>query len=95
MRQTLLAWQMTIRKEYGATDWQHIEVIPRQNSSLRNTITSSGLSKYGKSVEQVWKSLLKKPSKYIMTTPEEFIFPASIFEETKEIMDYLRFRYHN
>lgn len=95
MRQTLLAWQMTSRKEYGATDWRHIDVIPQQNSTLRETITSSGLKKYGNSVEQIWSNLLKEPVKYIMTTPQEFVFPASKFDENKEIMNYLKFRYHN
>lgn len=95
MRQSLLAWQMTSRKEYGATDWRHIDVIPQQNSTLRETITSSGLKKYGNSVEQIWSNLLKEPLKYIMTTPEEFVFPASKFDENKEIMNYLKFRYHN
>lgn len=94
MRQTLLAWQMTSKNEYGATEWRHIDVIPQQNLTLRDTITSSGLNKYGNSVEQVWKNLLKEPIKYIMTTPEYFISPALNYDYTKDIMEYLKMRYH-
>ena len=31
MRQTLLGWQMTIRKEYGCNDWVHLHVIPLES----------------------------------------------------------------
>lgn len=95
MRQTLFGWQMIKRKEYGVTDWVLIDVVPEKNIPLRNHITSAGLNKYGETVEQVWKSLLKAPKHYILTTPEDFIKPASLFTDTQKILEYLKMRYHN
>jgi hypothetical protein len=53
MRQTLLGWQMTMRKEYSAEDWVHVHVIPNENTQLRETITSPGLS--GKDITEAWR----------------------------------------
>jgi len=91
MRQTLLAWEMSKRKEYKADDWLHIHVIPKENYELRNTITSKNLN--GNTLEESWKKLLKFPEKYIVISPEDFISPISNCSGTKSLLDYLTKRY--
>ncbi|ASB49163.1 PGN_0703 family putative restriction endonuclease [Alkalitalea saponilacus] len=91
MRQTLLGWTMTQNKEYGATDWLHIHVIPEDNKELRERITSSNLE--GKTLEESWKLQLKNPDKYIVISPQKFLEPINELEDTKSITNYLTNRY--
>lgn len=98
MRQTLLAWQMVERKEYGAIDYLHLDIIPRENKELRNIVTSPGLN--GKTMHEAWANVLKPEAKkkYQMLSNEEFLKP--IFEsktidafETRALKKYLNIRY--
>ncbi len=91
MRQTLLGWTMTQNKEYGATDWLHIHVIPEENKELREQITSKNLK--GNSFEESWKSQLRYPDKYIVISPQELLKPIIETEDTKSIISYLTERY--
>jgi hypothetical protein len=91
MRQTLLGWQMTVRKEYGAEDWVHVHVIPNENTELRETITSPGLS--GKNITEAWKAVLKQPEKYVVIDPKQFLSPIAKCPDTKAITSYLKKRY--
>jgi hypothetical protein len=91
MRQTLLAWEMTKRNEYGAVDWVHLHIIPTDNFELRNKITSPGMS--GNNIEQAWKAVLKDPSKYISLSPEQFLLPVQDEPDTKSLLTYLKDRY--
>lgn len=90
-RQTLLAWEMSNRKEYDADDWLHIHVIPNENKELRNTITSKNLN--GNTLEESWKKLLKFPEKYLVISPEDFIKPIINCNDTISIINYLEKRY--
>jgi hypothetical protein len=91
MRQTLLGWQMTVRKEYGAEDWVHVHVIPNENRELRETITSPKL--LGNSITEAWRSVLKQPEKYVTIDPKQFLSPVAKCPDTKAIMSYLGKRY--
>lgn len=90
-RQTLLAWQMSKRKEYDVDDWLHIHVIPKENVELRKRITSKNL--IGNTLEESWKKLLKFPEKYIVVSPEDFIKPICNCADTKSVLNYLGKRY--
>ena len=91
MRQTLLGWTMTQRKEYSAVDWLHIHVIPNENKELREKITSPNL--IGRTLEVSWKNQLRHPEKYIVISPEEFLEPIKNLEDTLSITKYLEARY--
>ena len=91
MRQTLLGWTMTQRKEYGVVDWLHIHVIPNENKELREKITSPNL--IGRTLEVSWKNQLRHPEKYIVISPEEFLEPIKNLEDTLSITKYLEARY--
>ena len=91
MRQALLGWQMSLRKEYGAEDWMHIHVIPTNNIELRETITSPYLN--GKNINDAWKSVLKQENKYFSIDPKDFIRPVMNCPDTKSIITYLNKRY--
>jgi hypothetical protein len=91
MRQTLLGWTMTENKEYGAVDWLHLHIIPKENKELRERITSKNLQ--GKTLEESWKLQLKNPEKYIMISPEKFLEPITDLQDTKSLIDYLTNRY--
>jgi len=91
MRQTLLAWSMVRAKEYGATDWLHLHIIPEQNKELRDRNTSPGLK--GKDMSSAWKSILKEPQRYLVISPEEFLKSATRCVDTLSLINYLNKRY--
>jgi len=91
MRQTLLAWRMVDVREYGATDWVHLHIIPRANKELKDNNTS--ISLIGKDMSSCWKSVLKDPNRYLTLSPEEFLKPALDCTDVKSLMDYLKKRY--
>lgn len=93
MRQTLLAWQMVKRQEYGANDWRHLHIIPRENDKLLTGITSPKLRKENATLESVWKSLLKYPEKYQVIDPCDFLKPIPYTEDTQDWLQYLKKRY--
>jgi hypothetical protein len=71
MRQTLLAWQMVKHKEFGATDWLHVHVVPEENAALRRNAASPQL--VGDSMAQKWRSTLREPQRYLLMTPTELL----------------------
>lgn len=91
MRQTLLGWEMVKRKEYGAEDFIHLHIIPEENKGLKEKITSPGLS--GADIEEAWKNTLRKPGKYVVLDPKEFLKPVFDSPDTKSITGYLEKRY--
>jgi len=91
MRQTLLGWEMVKRKEYGAEDFIHLHIIPEENKELKEKITSPGLS--GADIEEAWKNTLRKPGKYVVLDPKEFLKPVFNSQDTKSITNYLEKRY--
>ena len=75
MRQTLLAHEMIKAKEYGATDYQHLHIIPKENKELKEVNTADGKLD-GTNLQEIWISLLKSPEKYKVMDPKDFISPA-------------------
>jgi hypothetical protein len=91
MRQTLLAEQCIKYKEYGCSDYRIIHVIPKENISLLNTITSKKMT--GSTIGKAWKNILKRKETYIGLSPKEFIAPIAKEEEAKSLIEYLGKRY--
>lgn len=92
MRQTLLAHYMIKAKEYGATDFMHLHIIPESNNELLSVNTAAG-KLIGNTLTETWSNLLKNPYKYIVMAPEKFLKPAANCPDTITIMNYLRERY--
>ncbi|MEI6851269.1 MAG: hypothetical protein WCL06_00445 [Bacteroidota bacterium] len=92
MRQTLLANEMTKAEEYGASLYQHLHIIPEENSDLRKVNTANGKLP-GTTLHETWTGLLKNPEKYKMVDPKDFIFPAKICNDTISWINYLEQRY--
>ena len=72
MRQTLLAWQMVEHREFDATDWIHVQVIPAGNVQLRgrggapDELSGDGLA-------DVWTSVLHRPDRYRLVSPTDVV----------------------
>jgi hypothetical protein len=80
-------------KEYGCDEFLHIHVIPDENLELLNNVTSPLLRGKGKTICEVWKSLLKKPDNYKIISPEHFLEPLMRERDTKSLLQYLEKRY--
>jgi hypothetical protein len=93
MRQTLLGWKMVDNNEYDCDEFVHIHVIPDENLELLNNITSPLLRKYGNTLCEVWKGVLKKPDHYKIISPEHFLEPLKNFPDTSSLLKYLEKRY--
>jgi len=91
MRQVLLANEMIKRREYGATDWVHVHVIPNENTDLINKITSPGLN--GDTIGEAWKTVLRQPEKYVSMDPKDLVAAMAVREDTQAITQYLMKRY--
>lgn len=92
MRQTLLANEMTKAREYGASEYCHVHVIPTANTDLKNTNTAAK-NLQGSTLEETWTNILKSPENYKAIDPEEFISPAKKCSDTLSIIKYLENRY--
>jgi len=93
MRQTLLGWKMVQAGEYQCDEYIHVHVIPENNVELRNRVTSPVLN--GDSMSEAWKSVLRKPGRYKVFSPEEFLKPVAFCPDTHAIRTYLEKRYWN
>jgi hypothetical protein len=93
MRQTLLGWLMVKNKEYGCDEFLHIHVIPNENTKLREIVTSPGLE--GESMCAAWRKVLRQPAAYFVLTPENFMRPIDVCEDSASISGYLSKRYWN
>jgi len=91
MRQTLLAEQCVKYKEYGCTDYRIVHVIPKENISLLNTITSKKMT--GSTINKAWRSVLRRKDSYINMSPKEFMSPIKDEEEARSLFEYLGKRY--
>lgn len=92
MRQTLLANEMVKAKEYGATSFMHLHVIPTQNTDLKNVNTAKG-KLVGDGLHDTWKGLLKSPDRYMAIDPKEFISAAEKCDDARSWLTYLQRRY--
>lgn len=81
MRQTLLVEQMI--HENKATNFFHINVIPKGNTELREV------------VEKEYVPMLKTPSRFIIIDPEEFLSPLRNNTNYSDLINYLETRYWN
>lgn len=72
MRQTLLAWQMAEHREFEATDWIHVHVIPEGNHALRMSARGApGLT--GSGMAEKWRGVLRDPGRYRVLTPTNLV----------------------
>lgn len=92
MRQTLLAHERVKAEEFGATDYQHLHIIPIANKELKNINTASGKLESNE-LHGTWANLLKSPDKYKMMDPKDFISPAKECRDTASPINYLEQRY--
>lgn len=92
MRQTLLANEMTKAKEYGATSYMHLHLIPTANTDLKNVNTAAGKLE-GLGLHDTWEGLLKSPDQYKAVDPKDFISVAEECEDTLAWLTYLQRRY--
>ena len=81
MRQTLLVEQMI--HENKATNFFHINVIPKGNTELREV------------VKKEYVPMLKTPSRFIIIDPEEFLSPLRNNTNYSDLINYLETRYWN
>jgi hypothetical protein len=68
---TGLAADRVKHREFGATDWLHLTVVPEENVDLRARVTSPGLS--GADMAEAWRSVLKEPRRYRLATPPDLV----------------------
>jgi hypothetical protein len=92
MRQTLLANEMVKAKEYGASDYQHLHIIPKANTDLKDINTATGKLE-GSNLKETWTRLLKTPEKYMAIDPKEFVEPARNCNDALTWIKYLEERY--
>jgi hypothetical protein len=92
MRQTLLANEMVKTKEFGASDYQHLHVIPMANTDLKDVNTAARRLD-GSDLKETWTNLLKSPEKYKAIDPKDFISPAMGCNDVLAWMNYLEQRY--
>ena len=91
MRQTLLGWQMVQNRDYGATEFIHVHVIPEGNDKLKTSVPSPDL--LGKDMSDAWRFVLKEPEKYVGISPSEFLAPVVKNKDCKAYLYYLQQRY--
>jgi hypothetical protein len=94
MRQTLLAHEMTKAKDFGATDYLHLHLIPNDNKELKLKNPSRGILQ-GKTLQETWTNLLKSPDRYRAIDPKDFLEPARQFSDATTAIKYLEQRYWN
>ncbi len=87
MRQTL--WAERSLEDFGADDFLHLHVVPRQNTLLFNPHGKSSLRDHNK----VWSHQLNDPTKYRVIDPAELMQPLTDIDAYKDLMAYLKKRY--
>jgi len=92
MRQTLLANEMVKAREYGATDYLHLHIIPTNNRDLKEVNTAAG-KLAGNTLRETWNNILESPEKYDVIDPKDFLMPAMKCSDTLTIIKYLQQRY--
>ncbi|MDR0910952.1 MAG: hypothetical protein LBM77_14455 [Spirochaetaceae bacterium] len=98
MRQTLLGWKMVESNEYGADEYIHLHIVPDENKEMLGVITSKELSEIAsqnnlKTMEEIWKYVLKEPKRYIRISPKKFLDPIRNELDTVSFMQYINKRY--
>ncbi len=91
MRQTLLGWKMVEANEYACDEFVHLHIIPEDNKELLGRVTSPKLT--GNSMSTAWQGILKEKERYLVISPEDFVIPISLSQDTRAILSYLQNRY--
>jgi hypothetical protein len=94
MRQTLLAWQTVEYREFGATEWLHLHVAPTANVALLETVTSPHLAEF-ENMEAAWRSVLVRPDRYVLVSPDAVIPDVAADGEFGEWRKWLCARYRS
>ncbi len=92
LRQTLLAHEMIKAKDFGATDYVHLHLIPTENKELKLVNPSRGILT-GSTLQETWSNLLKSPEKYRAIDPRDFLEPARHIPDAMVAIQYLEQRY--
>lgn len=94
MRQQLLAHEMERHRELGAEAVSVVHVCPEANAGFKR-ITSPSLVPLGDSATDVWKSLLRKPERFVPVHSEDLFrsFDVEAFPELADWYCYMRERY--
>jgi len=92
MRQTLLGWQMTKHKEHGANAWLHVHVVPELNVALRSG-GRGAMELVGDTMGEKWRSILKRPDRYLLITPTELLGDVGTSGPWSEWRQWLQERY--
>lgn len=92
LRQTLLAHEMTKAKDFGATDYVHLHLIPSDNKELILENPSRGILQ-GATLHETWTNLLKSSDKYRVIDPKDFLTPARQISNATTAIEYLEKRY--
>lgn len=92
MRQTLLAWQMVEYREFDATEWLHLNVVPTANVALLETVTSPQLAGLG-TMASAWQSVLLQPERYSLVSPSTMIPDVAANGEVGHWREWLHVRY--
>lgn len=94
MRQQLLAHEMEKHHELGAEAVTVVHVCPKANADFER-ITSPNLLPLGDSATGVWKSLLRKPERFIPVHTKDLFrsFDVGVFPELANWHDYMQERY--
>jgi len=92
LRQTLLAHEMIKAKDFGATDYVHLHLIPTDNKELKLVNPSRGILP-GSTLQETWSNLLKSPDKYRAIDPKDFLDPVRYIPSATKAIQYLEERY--
>ena len=91
MRQALLGWKMVQERDYDATGFIHVHVIPEGNKKLAESVPSPDLK--GDSMSEAWRSVLIEPERYVGISPGDFLSPAAREKDASAFLSYLSQRY--
>jgi hypothetical protein len=95
MRQQLLAHEMEKHRELGAEVVTVVHICPARNTDFP-AITSPNLAALGDSATGVWKSLLRKPDRFLEVHTEDLFqsFDVNAFPALVDWHKYIEGRYH-
>jgi hypothetical protein len=74
MRQTLLGSELAKHGDHGCSAFMHVHVAPSENRDFHDYVTAPALK--GATVAEAWKSVLKRPERFISTTPQKLLAPV-------------------
>jgi len=94
MRQQLLAHEMEKHRELGAEVVTVVHICPARNTDFQR-ITSPNLAPLGDSATGMWKSLLRKPERFVEVHTEDLLrsFDVSAFPALVDWHNYIEGRY--